>query len=278
MKEVIVYGSFSDDLLEHLRSFVSAFSGVSSSSQVKFNLQNCSWIQPLLLVPLAAHISKTGSEWTEPFDEKVRGYLSSIGFPNGTQRIQERKSYFPLTAIDTNIELVEFENKQKLFLDLICKKVPERYKNAIRFSFSELTTNVLEHSHSGREYLFAQEYQKKGFMDICILDTGRGFARCYKEERSWELSDEEAIEKAVEGYSSKHLEGERGYGLRKSIEIVRDGLDGEFILVTGSAILYVHQNKKTLINAPKFYWQGVIALFRIPTIERVPFNLYDFLR
>ncbi|MCX8174244.1 MAG: hypothetical protein N3F63_06550 [Thermoplasmata archaeon] len=192
---------------------------------------------------------------------------------------QQGKSYFPIAVLETYQNLEDFEKKQKLFLDLICEKVPEGYKNPVKYSFSELTTNVVEHSKSEKEYLFAQYYPKKKFMDICILDTGRGIAQTYKEENKWELSDKDAITKAVEGYSTtKNLEGERGCGLRHSIKIVCEGLEGEFILVSGSAILYSEKAEKKLFSVSNFYWQGVVVLFRIPTREAKQFNLYDFIK
>lgn len=77
---------------------------------------------------------------------------------------------------------------------------------------AELVTNIFEHSKKDTGFIFGQFYPNKNYLDICIVDFGRGFATAYKEEKGLNLSDSDAISEAMRGNSVKP-EKERGYGI-----------------------------------------------------------------
>lgn len=89
------------------------------------------------------------------------------------------------------------------------------------------------------------------------------------------MSDVDAVKQALEGYSTKR-DKERGYGIRTSIRVVCDALKGGFVLLSGSAAFLSVDNKKSIMNLPGFYWQGVIIAYRIPKPTH-PINITPYI-
>ncbi len=137
-------------------------------------------------------------------------------------------------------------------------------QNAICYPIAELATNIFEHSKKDVGFIFGQFYPTKNYLDICIVDCGRGFANAYKEEKGLRLSDIDAISEAMRGNSVKP-EKERGYGIWTSKRIICDVLGGGgFILISGSAGLVSENKRERMVSFPNFYWQGAIVAYRIP--------------
>ncbi len=120
-----------------------------------------------------------------------------------------------------------------------------------------------------------QYYQKKDFLDICIVDRGRGIAQAYKDELKLTLSDEEAITQAMQGKSTKRSK-ERGFGIRTSKKVICNALGGSFIFISGNVALLANKGHDLFVNLPDFYWQGVIMGFRIPK-PAADVNIYKFI-
>lgn len=148
-------------------------------------------------------------------------------------------------------------------------------KNAIYYPIEELVENIFQHSGRHEGHVFAQYYPTKEFLDLCIVDRGIGLATSYKQGRGLSVSDEEAIEMALEGYSVKPEES-RGYGIRTSKRVICEGLNGEFVLISGKAALYSSKHKNVIYDLPDFYWEGVIVAYRIPKPQH-PVDIYPFL-
>lgn len=129
------------------------------------------------------------------------------------------------------------------------------------FQNSLLTFSITAKAIPG--WLLAQWYPKKRFLDLCIVDRGRGLAATYQEELGLPLTDEDAIRKALQGISTKK-EKERGYGIRTSKNVVCNGLGGSFTLISGSAAYLVEQHDEKLVRLPQFNWPGVVISYRIP--------------
>jgi len=137
-------------------------------------------------------------------------------------------------------------------------------QSAVTYPIAELVGNIFEHSKKDVGFVFGQFYPIKNYLDICIVDCGRGFTTAYKEEKRLKLSDIDAISEVMRGNSVK-TEKERGYGIWTSRRIISDVLKGGgFVLISGSAGLIVRDGKEELVSLPDFYWQGVIIAYRIP--------------
>ena len=223
-----------------------------------------------VFLPLSAYIYSTGSSFTLG-NSPVKSYLDTMGFPKGVdtvslfeQQLQKGKNFVPISILKKQAR-EQRERLETIFLEMIYKILgnTKGTENAIYYPVAEFVSNIFDHSKKDEGFVFGQLYQSKNFLDMCIVDTGRGLSTAYKEENKVILSDEEAIKKALEGYSTKP-DKERGYGIRTSIRVVCEALKGGFVLLSGSAAFLSIENKKTIISLPNFYWQGVIIAYRIP--------------
>jgi len=193
-------------LFDHLKSLYKTFRGLRND-KVCFDLRNVNWLSPLIVLPLSAYIAETDSRYLHPISNNVSSYLTTIAFPNGINHVPSRshqfRSYIPIGVLER--ENPEREKLESSFVNMVYKvlKPTVEIKNAISYPVTELVDNIFEHSKANEGYVFAQHYAQKKFVDLCIVDRGRGISASYKEEKNLEFNDGEAIEKALEGLSVK---------------------------------------------------------------------------
>ncbi len=243
-----------------------------NKEDLEFDLSLLDWIYPLLILPLSAYINNTHSTYKINSSNRIKTYLETINFPNGIdsissfqRKIQKHKSYIPISVLRRE-EGAKRERLEALFSEKVYEILGNisGAQNAVCYPIAELVTNIFEHSKKDVGFIFGQFYPTKNYLDICIVDCGRGFAGAYKEEKNLKLSDIEAISEVMKGNSVKP-EKERGYGIWTSKKIICDVLNGgEFIMISGSAGLVSGNKKERLVSFPNFYWQGVIIAYRIP--------------
>lgn len=265
MKNIIVRNT-NNSLAGQLVSLYNAFRDVKENEKVTFDLSGLKWINPLLILPITSHCEKEECDYVLP-DNEAGSYLDTVRFPIGVDSVsefQKLKNYIPITVLKKDSGLEKRERLENCFQEMVHKKVDpgEIAANAILYPIAELVTNIFEHSKKNKGWVFAQWYERKEYLDLCVLDRGRGLAESYKQEKNLNYSDSQAIKEAMTGHSTK--DKERGYGLRTSKEMVCDGLKGSFILITGNSALISERNSQKLVSLPKFYWKGVIIAYRIP--------------
>jgi len=283
MKKIMVEKSNNDSLISQLSILYKAFKNTNEKEDLLFDLSMVEWGFPLLILPIVAYVKNNKSKIV--FDNsKIKSYLETIRFPKGVDSISEfekqtqiHKSFIPISVLRKKSK-IQRERLQSLFEMKIYKilgSIPGA-RNAIFYPMSELVTNIFEHSGKDEGYLFAQFYPSKKYLDICIVDCGIGLANGYNKARGVNLSDEQAIIEAMSGNSIKS-ETERGYGLRTSKDVICKALaGGEFILLSGSAVLVSLNKRENIVTLPDFYWQGVVISYRIPKPDK-PVNISDFL-
>jgi len=269
MKKIIIPEPKSEKLISILGSLYHAFKGLGTDEQVEFDVSKIKWLCPLISLPISAHIHKTGSIVTNE-NINTKAYAHTIKFPDGVDTVteleaerQKTKTYVPISILHRDAG-VERERLESLFSQMIYQVVGATIgaRNAIYYPISELVTNIFEHSEENNGYIFGQYYPTKGHLDMCIVDTGRGLAATYAEEKNIHLSDEEAIAEVMSGHSTKHNK-ERGYGVRTSKRVVCEALGGSFIIVSGSKALIANDTEEQLIDLKDFMWKGVIIAYRI---------------
>lgn len=254
-------GSLSSQLV----ALYKTFRGIKPNQPALFDFSLITWVNPLLVLPIGAHLQTAGGTYLS--SSAISTYLSAIQFPHGVRTvnaIQQAKSYIPIGVLRRQ-ENVGRERLESAFLQLLFNVIGHipGSQNAIYYPISELTTNIFDHSQSDTGWLLAQWYPNKKFLDLCIVDHGRGLAATYKEELGLTLTDEDAIRQALQGVSTKK-EKERGYGVRTSKKVVCEALGGSFTLISGSAALLVEQRTEKMVRLPQFNWPGVIIGYRIP--------------
>jgi len=283
MKTILIPKTQGDTLAAQLISLYGSLKGLNQDEQVEFNLVQISWTCPLLILPISAYINDTDSTFNIDGSHSVKPYLDVIKFPGGVdsvssfeQQIQAHKTYIPISVLRKQPG-PERERLETQFAVLISSKLVQYpgIKDAVYYPISELVTNIFEHSKEQTGYLFGQWYPKKKYLDICIVDTGRGLAASYKEAKGMEFSDAEAIKEVMRGHSTKS-DTERGFGVRTSKKVVCEGLGGGFVLLSGGSALISENKQEKLINLPDFSWKGVIIAYRIPE-PKGPLKISDYL-
>ncbi len=274
MKKVEVQPPKNESLRSQLISLYLTFKDMSG--QIQFDLSEINWLFPLLILPIASYIQDTGSKFISPSDPGVSSYLKTVKFPAGidsSSGVQKEKSYIPVVVLRKNQERERLKN---VFADMVYRVLEPAAdaKNAFYYPISELVDNIFYHSKEEKGYLFAQHYPKKGFVDLCIVDRGRGITASYKEEESLDLSDGEALKEALKGHSVIQ-ENIRGRGIRTSKRVVCEALGGEFVLISGKAAFHSSQSEEILYDLPSFYWKGVIVAYRIPRPVN-PVDIYPY--
>lgn len=265
-----------ESLRSQLISLYLAFK--DTDGRTLFDLGRINWLFPLLILPIAAYIQDTDSDFTCPSNPDVSSYLETVRFPSGVESIsevQKEKSYVPIIALRKS-RFQEREHLRDCFAEMVYRvlKSTAGAKNAVYYPITELVENIFEHSCEEKGYVFAQHYPRKGFVDLCIVDRGRGIAASYKKEMGLDFSDKEALIESLKGLSVKP-EKERGYGIRTSKRVICEGLGGEFVLISGKAALCASR-REILYNLSPFCWKGVIVAYRIPRPDK-PVDIYPFL-
>lgn len=260
-----------DSPQEQLRAFYATFRGLSNGECVEFDLSSLDWACPLLLLPIASY----GVLNQCPIDsssahKNVKSYLKTIDFPSGVDAIEQLqqaqsgdKNFIPIGHLKRSAG-VNRDKLEGIFANLVHRVLGALpgTANAVYYPIAELVTNIFEHSRSDDGFILGQYYPKKDYLDICIVDCGRGIAQSYFEELGERFTDAEAITEAMKGYSTKSKM--RGTGLRSSKRIVCEALSGSFALISGGAVLLSLGGQDYLIELPNFGWQGVVISYRIP--------------
>lgn len=252
-------------LSSQLVALYNTFRTIQPNEQVSFDFSLITWINPLLLLPIGAHIQTTNSKFKP--STAISGYLSTIQFPQGVSTVselQQTKTFIPIGVLQRQAT-TDREKLESAFLKLLSNTVDDLpdFRNALYYPILELTTNIFDHSQSDTGWVVAQWYPNKNFLDLCIVDRGRGLAATYQQEMGLTLTDDEAIRKALQGVSTKK-EKERGYGVRTSKNVVCKALGGSFTLISGNAAYLAEQGNERLVRLPGFNWPGVIISYRIP--------------
>lgn len=280
MKELIIEQPKGDRIVDQLASAYYALKQLDKDEKAKFDLSKLKFVSPLLVSMLAIYINDTESDCILPKDEAVNSYLNTIAFPKGLtsiSNIQHLKNYLPLSLIQKTSDIIKKEEIISCFVNLIDKligKIPNT-QNAVFQPIFELVSNIFEHSKRDFGMILGQTFPKKGCLEICIIDRGRGLAASYKQEMNLIYTDEEALKQSMLGKSTKR-DKERGFGVRTSKNIVCEALGGEFMMLSGNATLISTQNSDRTVILPNFYWQGVIISYRIP-FPKQAINIYPYL-
>lgn len=256
------------------------FSNLQPSEQVCFDLSNINWICPVLLLPICAYIYETNSKYVLPINNSVKSYINTINFPSGVQTISEDQKYHTYIPIVFLQKVDSIDGKEKLeswFQELVYHNMKIKgNKNAIFAPITELITNIFEHSGKSHGWVLAQIYPFQNYVDVCIVDTGRGIKQCYEEELNMKLNSHlEAFEMLANRESSKSNK-ERGYGIYMSKKLICKALDGNFVLLSGNAGWNIDSDSSNMTEIANFYWQGVIASYRI-NFPNKQVDFYDFL-
>jgi anti-sigma regulatory factor (Ser/Thr protein kinase) len=272
------------------------------TSSVVLDLSHHKFCYPLTLLPIAAYYHKLLQVVS---DVKINypskdSYLTTIHFPaclevsdtfdqSYLENILDRftqKTYIPLIQFSTSASATMLTKRSLLNRTLhaiidqnLESKLKNEYINGVNFLVSESVGNILDHAESPFGYVGLQVYPQKGYMDICIADTGQTILGSYARAGFDEVTDDEqALRKALSGQSVKAIDDGRGFGIRKSKDMVINGLNGYFLLWSGKSLYLSKRGKAQLINrsASSEAFGGTLVGMRIQ-IDNSTFRYLDHL-
>ena len=283
LKAHIANERISDGLLEAMN----AINQINEASDEKITLDfsDVGFVTPLYVLPLVVFLNGCSKDITIT---NVSEYLQTIGFTNGMQPDKMRKSEF-LAIIEkysrkTYIPIVSFpttrdsDDEKDAILSTV-ESIIERQLGltsniaiGLKYMLGESIDNIIQHANSERGYIFAQSYSGKGYLDICIADSGITLLGSYQTLPDNEIeSDLEAIQAANRGISTKNLPNaeNRGYGIITSKKMLIDGLGGTFVMMSGNALHLYNSLDRRFVETPEnIRWNGTIIALRVPYMNK----------
>ncbi len=234
---------------------------------------------PLFVLSFIVFYSKCG--------KKVRlrnlpGYLQTIKFQElGVHPDKLRASEFIAMMQKylnkTYIPIINFPSKSDSRDSIITtveqmiinqSRIPKNISQALRYIIAESLDNIADHSESKRGYVLAQVYKQKGYLDLCIADSGITLLGSYKKlSNNGIFSDIEAMQAAQKRISSKNVNGtdSRGFGIYTSRRMLVEGMDGQYLMISGNAIYMLGKGYDNYYSFPSgLRWNGTIIAFRFP--------------
>ena len=145
-----------------------------------------------------------------------------------------------------------------------------RIFTGVNYLISEILDNVIEHSFSHGGGIICQEYARKGYMDICIFDNGVTIPGSYRRAKLLDdrSTDAQALQTTINRrLSTKNTAGSvnRGFGISSSRQMLVHGLQGEFLIFSGSALYVSTPREEKVFPLPNHLGlHGTIVGLRIP--------------
>lgn len=274
---------------------------LSNEQQVILNFSQARMLNPFFLGGLACVINHEKDkgrsfEFMYGSNYTVQSYLSTICFPQCHAPETGKAEEFILTLdrfkLKRYIPIVYFPTGDSETVSNIRERVLGAIGSIIRlqlnftetklmpisYMIDELTHNVNDHSEGKGGFIFVQYYPTSNYLDLCICDNGIGILNSYNKTNKFNPSSEtEAVEFAINGRSTKDRPESKGFGLWTSRNMLVNGLNGCFYLMTGNSAYMQAFDYKGIINLPDdFYFQGNFVALRIPTLIPTEFNMYNY--
>lgn len=173
-----------------------------------------------------------------------------------------------LTKLHNN----SFEMTNSLIEEL---NIPKLNQNIIKFLAYELTGNIYDHSEFDKAYILGKV--NNNTFDLIVMDDGISIIDSFKNANYSFKNDCDALIKAANGLSTKNELGyiERGTGLNNTINIVANGFNGEILLISGNALLYITKTKIIAQKIPKDTQNGTIIYLRMNLKSKI--DIYNYL-
>lgn len=273
----------SDGLLEAMN----AINRINEAPEEKITLDfsGVDFVTPLYVLPLMVFLNSCQKDITIV---NVGEYLDTIGFTKGIYPDKMRKSeflaviekysrknYIPIVSFPATKESDDEKDAILATVESIIERQLGLTSNiaiGLKYMLGEAIDNIVQHANSERGYIFAQSYPDRGYLDICIADSGITLLGSYKTLSDNEIeNDLEAIQAANRGISTKNLPNaeNRGYGIITSKKMLIEGLGGTFVMMSGNALhLYNSQDRRFVETPENIRWNGTIIALRVPYMNK----------
>lgn len=235
----------------------------------KLDLSDAQFIFSTTLLPLSEIIINNKEKYIAPKIYKVSNYVNTI---IGSTSSNLSNTYLPIVALPKNCEEAE----------AYLKKIFEMQKNsndfggvsAFKYVVGELVDNIYQHSRFTRALIMGQRYDNLGYIDLSFYDNGITIPQTFK-EKGFNHEASFAIREALNGVSTK--DNDRGFGLRTSLNLFKNGLNAQFFIVSGNGAVYCDSKVGDLLYrlTEAGGLRGTLITVRIP--KNTPkVNIYDY--
>ncbi|MEK6836261.1 MAG: hypothetical protein AABX94_01185 [Nanoarchaeota archaeon] len=222
----------------------------SKDNKLVLDLSSLKWMlccSALLLSGKIVELKNKGYKISiiPPEKSDVSNYLTQLGFPLGGGKSKDTFipiHHFFIKEGEDSTKLIEKEIGE--IFKIIEKNFPSGLINGVFYLVGEMADNVDQHSKFTQGSVMVQFYNKKGHIDIAILDNGITIPGAYEKNNLEFRDDSQALTKALSGISTKVGELGRGKGLGTSKKLVTEGLKGDFYILSRKG-LYWAENGKT---------------------------------
>jgi len=259
-----------NDLPEQMKEYLQFCAFKSKVKDNSLDLSCCGWFYPTQLLPLGVFIKENkGLKVILPKSKSVSMYLSTIK----ENQVSEDKSYLPIIQLPSKEKLVN-ESLAKFYkLNNFSRECGG--EAAFKYIVGELVDNVYQHSCFRNAFVMAQSDPKKGFIELCFCDDGITIPGSLKKAGMIFGEEEQAIVEAINGLSAKN-DKERGYGLWSNLNLVLNGLNGEFLVISGNGAVFINKLGQKLfkLQTPNSF-NGTLISIRVKNQSK-EVNLYDF--
>lgn len=253
----IVYSLFSD-----FRKFEKILKNYNGEGVL--NLSNENFLAPTTLLPILHYGKRIGANY------KVKD--------NSGQYVKRVLGLTEHTS--TTVPFTEIKNEDNLVFDFYCL-FPKDFrefmgKNNLIFLIEEMVNNIYDHSNFSIAHTLAQHYPYGNAVDICFIDNGLSIPGNFEKYGFNFENDEDAIDQAINGKSTKIDEGYRGTGLNNTINLVTKGFGGSVLIASRNGLVYITKNNKYKLHIKHNFIQGTLISFRLEMkIDKdVNFNSY----
>ncbi len=226
------------------------------------DLSQMTWLYPTTILPLGRLLLENPKMTVEP--PEITGpanYLKTILQTTPAQ--SPNKSYVPIIQLPR-------DNPEKIFEKYPELKETARYcggLNAFGYLCGELTDNIYQHSEFTNALFMAQRYSEKKFVEMCFLDDGITIPGGFEKHGKAAENHMDALYQALRGESTKPG-GERGKGLPTSLKLVRDGLGGDFMIISGKVGFCLENQKQNWYGLPpELEFNGTLISVRVPFLK-----------
>ena len=145
------------------------------------------------------------------------------------------------------------------------------FNTPLTYLLDELICNIQQHAQTDLGYAYLVYNAARNAIEIIIADMGitiyGSYIAAQKHLDKLGNSDAEALNLAQNGYSVKNLPNaeNRGYGISSNIRMVVDGLNGEFAVMSGNALLVQSASQKKILALPEnIDYKGTMVVVTIP--------------
>ena len=256
--------------------FANTLLGLSSGEKCTLDFSLVRWVEPFGMLVMGAVAQQVMVNKkiilyvsNHKLDRDALSYMAYMGFfdflgvnhGNPTGMMGRDNRYIPITVIKVN----DLQNRANEEMKAIGKVIEEEASkiakvlsqnisgdlhDTLKYSFSELIRNVVEHSESPVVVYCAQLWPSKHMVEVALLDVGIGIRRSLSQNPYLRIgSDMDALKLALlPGVSGKMFEGRKsdpydvwensGFGLYLLHRLSIEG-KGSFFIGSGKAGLFI---------------------------------------